>query len=737
MGDNKKTLPRPQGRKRIVATKRAPKRQAARKRPLKIWAFLSLLKAKPARKKKVVRKKAHKSKPSQASIRKVGFMRRMLRAVMRFFWVIFSRCFIAGSLVCALVIAYLYSTLPEYEALFDGRAHGSVTMLDREGQAYAWRGEQFGGYITTDTVSDYLKHAIVATEDKRFYKHLGVSPRGIASAIRINMREGRGPLSGHGGSTLTQQTAKLLCLGVPYDPQSWKNQAAYESDCRRGTLARKLKEMFYAVAMELRYSKDEILSIYMNRAYLGAGANGFEAAAQRYFGRSSAEVNIAQSAMLAGLLTAPSRYAPTNNLKRSQERAGVVLLLLNQQGYISDQERADAKAHPATLSEAAKKVAGGYFADWVMGAAPDFLTRETTEDVIIKTTFDPKIQTAAEEAMTWVFDNKVREGSKAQAAIVVMSADGAVRAMVGGRALKVSGEFNRAVQAKRQPGSAFKPFVFATALEMGSQYNSVIVDEPITLQIAGSKNWSPQNYDRKFHGPVTLTEALQSSYNIPAVKLMQQTGVENSRTVAQMFGIESDLAQGPALALGVSETTLLELTGAYAGILNGGTSVTPYGLTSLRLQGDTEPLMGQEGGLGERVITPNSARQLIYMMHQVVERGTGQRAKVPHLELAGKSGTTQAARDAWFVGFSADYVIGVWMGYDDNRSLKGVTGGGLPAEIWQRTMAQIHKDLPNRPLPMIRPDAYPQVPREPEPNAQSSDPLEGAFQNIFDKIFGR
>ncbi|EKE74138.1 transglycosylase domain-containing protein [Celeribacter baekdonensis] len=719
--------------RRYPAKKQAPKAQAKKTAPQKAKASKSARSRRPAR------------TPSSSL-----FMR-LFGWVFRLIWIVTSRVALIGALVLGIAVFYIYTTLPPFSDLLDGRARGSVTLLDRNGSVFAWRGEQFGGQITTDTVSPalknaikvspHLKNAIIATEDRRFYKHFGVSPRGIASAIKINLSENRSALSGHGGSTLTQQTAKLLCLGVPFDPAKWKNQTEYEADCRQGSLTRKIKEAVYALAMEVRYSKDDILSIYMNRAYLGAGANGFEAAAQRYFGKSAAEVNIAESAMLAGLLTAPSRYAPTSNLERSQDRAGIVLLLMNQQGYITDDERAYAKAHPAELSDTAEKRAGGYFADWVMGAGPDFLTRDTTEDVVIDTTLDQRIQTAAEDALTWVFENKVREGSKAQAAIVVMSADGAVRAMVGGRKLKVSGAFNRATQAKRQPGSSFKPFVYATALDMGWSYDSPIVDEPLTLNIPGSGPWSPQNYDRKFHGTVTLTDALRHSYNIPAVKLAMDAGLENVRTVAEMFGIESDLAQGPALALGVSETTLLEMTGAYAGILNGGSSVSPYGLKSLRLKGDNTPLMGQDGGLGERVITPESAQELIYMMYNAVQSGTGARAQIPGVEVAGKTGTTQAARDAWFMGFTADYVAGVWMGYDDNAPLTGVTGGGLPAEIWQKTMEKVQEGLEPKPLPMIRPAAPPRVnPQFPgnttSSNSRSGDKADNVLLDLLGAIFG-
>ncbi|HGG04865.1 MAG TPA: penicillin-binding protein [Aliiroseovarius sp.] len=635
--------------------------------------------------------------------------------VFRLLWRFALRGTVAVAFVVALAVFYFYSTLPPLTNLVDVRVRGSVTLLDRYGEVFAWRGDQFGGAVTPDIISPHLKNAILATEDKRFYKHWGVSPRGIASAMRINLREGRSPFSGNGGSTLTQQVAKLLCLGVPFDPNKWENETAYERDCRRGSLWRKAKEAVYALALEAKFTKDEILTIYLNRAFLGSGSYGFEAASQRYFGKPAAEVSPAEAAMLAGMLTAPTRYAPTNDLERSQDRAATVVKLMMEQGRLTEAQASAAWANPATLSPAASARAGGYFADWIMASGPDFLTRDTTEDVIIRTTLDQDIQRAAEEAITWVFENNVREGSEAQAAIVIMSADGAVRAMVGGRQVRASGAFNRATQAERQTGSAFKPFVYAAALDLGYAFNDVIVDEPYCLDIPGSGEWCPRNYSGSYAGRVSLTEALMKSMNIPAVKLSEAVGRDNVRLVAEMFGIESDLALGPALALGASESTLIEMSGAYAGILNGGSSVTPYGLVELRLQEDDVPLMVQSGGIGERVISRQADEQLVYMMNRVVEEGTGKRARMEGREVAGKTGTTQAARDAWFLGFTADYVAGVWMGYDDNRPLTGVTGGGLPAEIWRQAMQRVHADLPPRPLPMIRPSTYAPIPPTPAP----------------------
>lgn len=626
-------------------------------------------------------------------------------------WAVLWRLAAVAAIILACVVFYFMAQLPEMSSLLDGRARGSVTLLDREGRVFAWRGETFGGQITSDTVSKHLHDAVIATEDKRFYWHLGVSPRGIASAIRINLSEGRGPLEGHGGSTITQQTAKLLCLGVAYDPAVWQTEAAYERDCRAGGMWRKIKEVPFAMAMELKYSKADILTIYLNRAYLGAGARGFEAAAQRYFGKSAANVSIAEAAMLAGLLKAPSTFAPTASMDRARGRAAVVIGLMEEQGYITAAQAADALANPAQLSEAAKQKSGGFFADWVMETTPDFLARDTTEDVIIQTTLDQRMQAQAEEALKFVFDTKVKEGSQAQAAIVVMSADGAVRAMVGGRNLPQAGDFNRATQALRQTGSAFKPFIYAVAMDLGYSPLDYVEDSPWSIFVPGSGDYTPKNYDNQFKGMITLTQALAESRNIPAVKIQEMVGRALVRQVATDFGVAQNLADGPALALGASESTLIEMTGAYAGILNGGSSVTPYGLVSLRLQGEEDELFGQGGGIGERIISEGAAQALIYMMTQVIEAGTGTRARLDGREAAGKTGTTNAGRDAWFVGFTADYVVGVWMGYDDNSPLTGVTGGGLPADIWREVMLRVSEGTEPRPLPKaIPPSRYSPAP---------------------------
>ncbi len=664
----------------------------------------------------------------------------LLRTLARITWSIGWRISLLASMAIACVVLLYAATLPPLPEIVDARSRGSVTLLDRNGTVFAWRGEQFGGMITPENVSPHLKNAVIATEDKRYYRHFGISPRGIASAIRINLQEGRGPFRGHGGSTITQQTAKLLCIGKRYKPETGMSEAEFEADCRRTTLGRKIWEAIYALAMEARYSKDEILTIYLNRSYLGAGTRGFEAAAQRYFGNSARHVGPAEAAMLAGLLKAPSRYAPTANLQRSRDRAATIIRLMEKQGYLSASEAAQAREHPARLSAAAAARAGGYFADWVMDLGPQFLTRDTTEDVVIRTTLDRDIQAAADKALQFVFDSKVREGSKAQAAVVVMSADGAVRAMVGGRKVKgVAGQFNRAVQAKRQTGSAFKPFVYGAAMDLGIRPNMRVRDEPLCLDVRGSGKWCPGNYSREYKGVVTLEEALAESLNIPAVKVYERVGREAVVRVASGFGIDAGAAIGPAMALGTAESTLLDMTGAYAGILNGGSSVVPYGLVDLRIKGDDAPLLEQAGGTSERVISEPAARQLVYMMSRVIEVGTGARARLPDRPAAGKTGTTQAARDAWFIGFTADYVAGVWMGYDDNTPLTGVTGGGLPAEIWKETMIGVHEGLPVGRLPM--PDQGVIASAEPERQAPDRAPqgnfAERVIFGIINDIFGR
>ncbi|MFD1794563.1 penicillin-binding protein [Paracoccus aurantiacus] len=660
-----------------------------------------------------------------------GFFRLIWRAIFGTIWASILTVF----LIVGLATFYYYSQLPEASALFDGRARGGVTMLDREGKVFAWRGETYGN-VAPDQIAPSLRNAVVATEDKRFYSHLGVDPRGIASAIKINMAEGRGPLDGNGGSTITQQVSKLLCLGETFDPTRWKDESEYEAECRTTSLWRKIKEVPFSFAMELKYTKDEILGIYMNRSYLGGGARGFEAASERYFAKHASEVSVAESAMLAGLLKAPSYFAPTSNIERAQDRAAVVLDLMHEQDRITDAEYEKAKANPAVLSQAAQARAGGYFADWLMESGPGFLTTETTEDVTILTTFDQKVQLAAERALKKIFDEKVREGSKAEAAVVVLSADGAVRAMIGGRDTVVQGVFNRATQAKRQTGSSFKPFVYAAGLDQGMTPDSIINDGPLTINIKGGRPWSPQNYTRRYYGDVTMATALKQSLNTATIRIQEQAGRASVLRIAEEFGVGTDLPNVPSLGLGVFDSTLLEMTGAYAGIRNGGRAVRPYGVVELRIRGEDSPMIAKSGGMGQRVISQQAAANLISMMRGVIQGGTGTRAKLGERDAAGKTGTTSSYRDAWFIGFTDQFVTGVWMGYDDNTPLTGVTGGGLPAEIWQAVMTEIHEGLPMEPLGRFVGDEGSRIGDGVAPSVRGDDALSSALSAALTDMQG-
>jgi 1A family penicillin-binding protein len=603
-------------------------------------------------------------------------LRFVFGGIFRIVWAFFWRVSLALGLVLAAVTGFYYTQLPAHENLFDGRGTGSVTMLDRDGNVFAWRGEQYGGELSVNEVSPHLVHAVIAAEDKRYYSHFGIDPIGITRAMYTNLRAGRVV---QGGSTLTQQVAKNVFLTA------------------ERKIERKLKELPMALALELKYSKQQILSIYLNRVYLGAGTYGFEAASQRYFGKSARVLNPAEAAMLAGLLRAPSRYAPTNDLGRSQGRASVIIRLMEEQGFLTQTQVIQALADPAQLSQAAAARAGGYFADWIMETAPAYLAKDTTEDVTIATTFDPVLQRAVEDALAAVFETKVKEGSAAQAAIVVVTPGGEVLAMVGGHDSGV-GLFNRATHAKRQTGSAFKAVVYAAALEAGMNPMDIIIDEPLRIG-----NWSPSNYDNKYRGALTLTEALAKSINTVAVRVSERAGQDRVRDLATRMGITTPLAPGPAIALGTSEATLIDMTGVFATIANRGRAAGPRGIRNIRIRGDDTTILREVGGPGDQVLSERSAGLLTYMLRQVVEAGTGRRARLADREAAGKTGTTQAARDAWFIGFTGDYVVGVWMGNDDNSPLTGVTGGGLPAEIWRETVTRIHEGVPPSPLYTVTP----------------------------------
>ena len=605
-------------------------------------------------------------------------------------------------MILFIAVVNYVNKLPPIEELLDDRKRGSVTLLDRNNEVFAWRGNQFGGILKSNVLNPILHDAIISDEDRTFYSHYGVSLRGILGAIRINLREGRGPFSGHGGSTITQQVAKILCL-LQGDINSQKH-------CRRSTISRKLLEIPFALALEYAYSKEDILSIYINRVYLGSGAYGFEAASERYFNKNSSELAIGEAALLAGLLKAPSRYSPINNKKLSQARALTVLKIMRDQKLISikDFEKA-AKSLPVIQENNINEI-GSYYADWIMQDAPQEITKQSKEDIIIRTYFDPKIQKEVDDTISSFLETQIMSDSTAQIAVVVMSADGRVRAMSGGRpSEKIPGQFNRAYQAKRQQGSAFKPFVYGAALDLGISPNTVLMDEPVTIVFGKNnyKEYSPKNYDNRYLGPVTMEEAFSKSLNTVAVKVGDKIGINRVKTLAKELGIETAIPNEPSIALGSSEVNLIELTSAYAGILNNGIRVYPKGWRELSIKETNEVIIREGSEPGFRVFSKLAAQTLKYLMFSSVENGTGKNASVSEWQIAGKTGTSQSFRDAWFVGFSNNYVIGVWMGNDDNQPLKNVNGGGLPAKIFSKIMTKISlQHVSKKEIAMISPDQF-------------------------------
>ena len=606
------------------------------------------------------------------------------------FWLAINFIFLVCLILLVSTVNFV-KKLPPIEDLLDDRKRGSVTLLDKNKEVFAWRGNQFGGVLRARDLNQFLHDAIISVEDKRFYSHLGLSFRGILGAIRINLKEGRGPLQGHGGSTITQQVAKTLCL--------LRSEDMSEKMCRRSTISRKLLEIPFSLALEFKYSKEDILSIYINRVYLGSGAYGFQAAAERYFNKSASELSVGQAALLAGLLKAPSKYSPVKNIKRSQARAQVVLELMRDQKSITQAEFEGSVSNPSEIADPDLNRLGSYYADWIVQDAPREITQQSKEDLVIQTYFDGKVQKAVDDTITDYLENKISPDSKVQIAAIVMSRNGEVKAMSGGRPENnIPGQFNRAYQAKRQPGSAFKPFVYGVALNLGISPSTIIYDEPIKI-IYGKNNereYSPENYDRKYLGPVSIEQAFSRSLNTIAVKVGNEIGLNRITTFASEMGIKSKLSNDPSLPLGTSEVSLLEITSAYAGFLNDGIKIPPRGWKNMSIRSSGEVIIQEGKSENKRIISKLAAQSLKYLLYNSVEEGTGKRAAVKGWQVAGKTGTSQSFRDAWFIGFTNKYIIGIWMGNDDNQPLKDVNGGGLPASIWAEIMTKITKNHEDR-----------------------------------------
>jgi penicillin-binding protein 1A len=544
-----------------------------------------------------------------------------------------------GSVVLAGVVLWAAYDLPRPETAMDAQRRPALVLQDRNAQTFATYGDLVGEPLRLKDMPPDLPAALVAVEDHRFYQHGALDFIGLARAAWVNLIHMR---IVQGGSTITQQVARTLFL------------------TNERTLRRKIRELLLTIWLERTFTKNEILEIYLNRVYLGSGTWGVDAASRMYFGISARKVNLWQSAVLAGLPQAPSRYNPRTNPAAATARAKEVLAAMVSTGVISP-ERAQAAAAKINFPKISNQ-SGAWFADWALDQVESEVPPD--RDVTVHTTLDERLQTAAESALSGLLDGPGAAANVGQGAVVMLdAASGAVRVMIGGRDYRDS-SFNRAVNAHRQPGSAFKPFVWLTALENGMTPADTVLDAPIRIG-----NWQPEDFEREFRGEITLDEALAHSVNTASVRLLLQVGgAKPVAATAARLGITSPLPNNASLALGTGEVGLLELTAAYAPFFNGGYRVEPYAVVP---QARPEP-----------VVRPDLAAMMASMMTSVVNRGTGKAAAIPGVVVAGKTGTTSDYRDAWFIGYVNGMMIGVWMGNDDDTPMKNVLGGGLPARLF-------------------------------------------------------
>ena len=579
-----------------------------------------------------------------------------------------------GAIAAVGLIVWVGAHLPAIQSLEIPKRPPTIQITGADGSVLATRGEMAGANVALKDLPSYLPKAFIAIEDRRFYSHFGIDPQGILRAAVTNVLH-RGV--SQGGSTLTQQLAKNLFL------------------TQERTFQRKLQEVELALWLERKHSKAEILELYLNRVYFGSGAYGVEAAAQRYFGKSAKNVTLAEAAMLAGLVKSPSRLAPNRNPEGAEQRAQTVLAAMADAKFITEAQAQASIGHP---SYHVKPVGAGtvnYVADWI-GEVLDDLVGQIDQSVVVETSIDPKLQAVAEAAVIDELAAKSLKFNVTQGALVAMAPDGAVRAMVGGRNYSES-QYNRAVTAKRQPGSAFKPFVYLTAIEAGLTPDTVRQDAPLDI-----KGWKPENYSHEYFGPVTLTQALAMSLNTVAVRLGLEVGPKNVVRTAHRLGISSKLDANASIALGTSEVSLVELVGAYAPFANGGLGVSPHVVTKIRTV-DGKVLYARAADPLAQVIDPHYVSMMNTMMQETLLSGTAHKAELPGWMAAGKTGTSQDFRDAWFIGYTANLVTGVWLGNDDNSPTKKATGGGLPVEIWTRFMEAAHQGVPVALLPASQP----------------------------------
>ncbi|HEY4275655.1 MAG TPA: PBP1A family penicillin-binding protein, partial [Rhizomicrobium sp.] len=593
-------------------------------------------------------------------------------------------------LTVLVVPAALLYLLPSFLGLFAPPLDPSVdlysvnrpmafTFLDADGNDVGHRGAVVGQRLKLEEMPAYLPAAFIAMEDRRFYAHKGIDPKGLLRALLLDLRAGHWVA---GGSTISQQTAKIV-----YTQQE-------------RTMSRKLTELIDAAGLEKTLSKKQILELYLNRIYLGSAAYGVDGAARVYFGTSASKLTLAQAAMLATLTRAPSVFSPRRDLLKAQQRASLVLDAMEATGAVSDEAASDARAHPAVIVDRTQLNARNYFLDTAADQAKDLAAKagaKPNADLIVHTTLEPKLQEGAREAAARVLAKSGKRAKTSEAAVVMMKPDGAVSALLGGVDYQNS-VFNRAVQARRQPGSAFKPFVYLAALEDG--LTPWDVRDDVAVDING---YQPKNFGDHYYGPLTLADALAHSVNTITVNLAQEVGVAKVVAAAKRVGITSPLEPNASLALGTSEVTPLELTAAYAAFANGGLRAEPYFITEVDdVSGKT--LYHRAPPTPQRVINHDIDRDLVAMLWNVVATGTGGGASLSGRETAGKTGTTQNSQDAWFVGFTTDYVAAVWVGNDDNSPTRGVTGGTLPAQIWKAAMLTAEKGHPFKPLDRSPPE---------------------------------
>jgi penicillin-binding protein 1A len=560
--------------------------------------------------------------------------------------------------------------------------------------------------VRAEDLPGYVPGAFIAIEDRRFRSHFGIDPIGMARAAFQNA------MTGHvvqGGSTLTQQLAKNLFLSPDR------------------TFERKLQEAMLALYLEHRYSKGQILTLYLNRVYFGAGVYGIEAASQKFFGKHASELSLTEAAMIAGSVKAPARYNPLSDIDAGLKRAQVVLKAMQDTGLIDQNTRSLAQATRPRIVSANGTPGSGWFADWIMAHLSDVVD-PSGEPLIVETSFDLQIQTMAERAVANGLDAEGEKLHARQAALVAMTPDGAVRAMVGGRAYGGSG-FNRATDALRQPGSAFKPFVYLTALEHGHTIEETVNDGPVNID-----GWRPTDFEGHFKGQVPLIQAFAESSNSVAAQLTAEVGPKEVARTARRLGIASPLVEVSSLALGTSGVTPLELTGAYAPFANGGNGVAPFGVLRVKTRSGRLLYQRKASDLGA-VMSAQDDMQMTRLMSEVTATGTGKAARLEDRPTAGKTGTTQDFHDAWFVGFTADLVCGVWIGNDDNRRMIKATGGTLPARIFHAFMSDAEQGLPVRPLTgsaLIASAEQPEQLAQPAEDKSKPD----AFQRLLNGLFG-